>query len=129
MPKKITAIVIDDDRDTVQVFCEYLQIMGIRVIGRGYDGQDAIDLYKKLGPDVVFLDIMMDKYDGIYGLEKIKEIQPDAIVIMITADLTRETEERVTRLNASAIIHKPYDIEDVVQIVRRLTTKIHKGVL
>ncbi len=126
MPK-ITAIVIDDDKDTVKVFSEYLQIMGIRVVGKGYDGQDAIDMYKKFSPDVAFLDIMMDKYDGIYGLEKIKEIQPDAIVIMVTADLTRETEEKVTRLGASAIIYKPYDIDRVVQIVRKLTTaKMHK---
>ncbi len=122
MPK-ITAIVIDDDKDTVKVFSEYLQIMGIRVVGKGYDGQDAIDMYKKFSPDVVFLDIMMDKYDGIYGLEKIKEVQPNAIVIMVTADMTRETEEKVTRLGASAIIYKPYDIDRVVQIVRKLTAK------
>ena len=84
----VTALVIDDDRDTVSVLCDFLQIKGIKVIGMGYNGLEAVELYKKLRPDAVFLDVMMEMYDGMYGLEKIKEIQSDAIVIMVTADMT-----------------------------------------
>lgn len=124
----ITAIVIDDDRDTVDVLCEFLQIKSIKVIGKGYGGIEAVDLYKKLKPDVVFLDVMMDGFDGFYALEKIREIQPDAIVVMVTADLTTTTQDRLSELNASSIIYKPYDINEIMQIVNKLT-QIREGCL
>jgi len=40
-----SVIVVDDDRDTVEVFCEYLAIKDIKVLGRGYDGKTAVELY------------------------------------------------------------------------------------
>lgn len=119
MPQ-LTAIVIDDDHGTVMVFSEYLQIKGIHVIGNGYDGMEAIRLYEKLKPDMVFLDVMMDGHDGFYALEKIKEIQPDAVVIMVTADITKETEEKLSKLNASSIICKPYNMDKVMETVNKL---------
>ena len=61
----ITAIVIDDDKDIVNFFSEYLEIKDINIIGKGYDGKEAVDLYVKLRPDVIFLDVMMDKFDGL----------------------------------------------------------------
>jgi len=49
-----TAIVIDDDYDTVDTFSELLEEQQITVIGKGYNGKNAIDLYSKHSPDVVF---------------------------------------------------------------------------
>ncbi len=118
----ITAIVIDDDRDTVSVLSDFLLIKGIRVIGRGYDGLEAVEIYKRLKPDVVFLDVMMETYDGLYALEKIREIQSDALVIMVTADLTNNTHEKLLDLDASAIIYKPYDINEIMHILNKLHT-------
>ncbi|MDE1812868.1 MAG: response regulator, partial [Thaumarchaeota archaeon] len=118
----MTAIVIDDDKDTVSVLCDFLQIKGIKVIGRGYDGLEAVEIYKKLRPDAVFLDVMMEGYDGIYGLEKIKEIRRDAIVIMVTADMTVSTHDKLITLDASAIVYKPYDINEIMHILGKLST-------
>jgi len=118
----VSVIVIDDDVDTVDVFCEYLEIKEIPVLGRGYDGKDAVELYEKLKPDVVLLDIMMPEYDGFYALENIKKINPDAKVIMVTADLSYDT-ERLGRLKASTVIYKPYEIEKVIETIH----KVHNG--
>ncbi|MDE1812592.1 MAG: response regulator [Thaumarchaeota archaeon] len=118
----ITAIVIDDDKDTVSVLSDFLMIKGIKVIGRGYDGLEAVEIYKRLKPDAVFLDVMMETYDGLYALEKIREIHNDALVIMVTADLTSDTHDRLLRLNASAIIYKPYDINEIMHILNKLYT-------
>ena len=115
-----TSIVVDDDFDTVEVFSEYLELKDIHVVGKGYDGKDAVDLYQKLKPDVVFLDVLMPKYDGFYALEKIRQINPDSKVIMVTASLTAETEDKLNELNASSIIYKPYDIDNVVKTVKRI---------
>ena len=118
-----SVIIVDDDRGTVEVFCEYLQTKGIDVLGVGYDGHQTIELYKQLKPDVVLLDVMMPDYDGFYGLEKIREIDPSAKVIVVTADLTEETEKKLKELNASAIAYKPYDIQNIVETI----DKVSKG--
>lgn len=117
-----SVIVVDDDRDTVEVFCEYLAIKDIEVLGRGYDGKTAVELYKKHTPDVVLLDVMMPDYDGFYGLENIRKINPDAKIIMVTADLTSDTEKKLVDLKASAMIYKPYEIDSVIETIE----KVHK---
>ncbi len=122
----ITAMVIDDDVDTASVLTYFLQIKGITVVGEEYDGAEAVKTYKKLLPDVVFLDVIMEKHDGFYTLEKIREIQSDAIVILITADVTKETRERLEKLHASAIIYKPYDINEVMDTANKLVLKLKR---
>ena len=119
----VKVIVIDDDADTVEVFCEYLEIKDIEVIGRGYNGKTAVELYEKLKPDIMLLDVMMPDYDGFYGLENIKKINPAAKIIMVTADLTYDTEKKLKMYNASAIIYKPYEIDSVIDTIH----KVYKG--
>ena len=115
-----SSIVVDDDFDTVEVFSEYLELKDIDVVGKGYNGKDAVDLYKTLKPDVVFLDVLMPDYDGFYALEKIRQLNPDSKIIMVTASLTAKTEDKLKELNASAIIYKPYDIDNVVKTVHHI---------
>ena len=116
-------IVIDDDKDTVEVFCEYLGIKNIDVVGRGFNGKDAVELFEEHKPDVVLLDVMMPDYDGFYGLRNIRQIDQNAKVIMVTADLTSDTEKKLQELQASAILYKPYEIDSVVETIE----KVHKG--
>ena len=125
----ITAIVVDDDMDTVSVLCDFLQLKGITVLGKGYGGLEAVKIYENLRPDVVFLDVMMKKHDGFYTLQKIREIQSDAIVILITADMTEETRMKLLEMKASAIIYKPYDINEVVDVVNKLVLKLKQELL
>ncbi|MGI0021919.1 MAG: response regulator [Nitrososphaeraceae archaeon] len=119
----IRAIVIDDDLDTVEVFSEYLEMKSVQVVGKGYNGDEAVKLYQKWKPDVVFLDVMMPQYDGFYALEHIRRINSDVIIIMVTADLTIETENKLRALDASAIIYKPFDMEHVMKTVGNFVLK------
>ena len=116
----IKAIVIDDDIDTVDVFCEYLEIQEVTVIGKGYNGKDAVELYQKFRPDIVFLDSMMPDYDGCYALEKIMQIDRKSKVVMVTADMTADTEQKLTELNATAIVYKPFDINRIMEVIGKL---------
>ena len=89
------------------------------LIGRGTNGREAVELYKKLKPDIVLLDVMMPEYDGFYGLQGIRKVDPNANVIMVTADKTTITEERLRELNASDILYKPYEIDDVISAINK----------
>jgi len=117
----IRAIVVDDDKNIVDCFSEFLELRGIHILGKGYDGKEAVDLYAKLRPDVIFLDVLMDRFDGLYALEKIKNIDPDANVIMVTADLSKYTQEKITNLRASATIFKPYEIDEVMHAINNIS--------
>ena len=119
----ITAIVIDDDLDTCDVLSDYLELKQIDVLACGHNGKEAVDLYQKHIPDLVFLDVMMPEYDGFYALEKIKQLRSTAYVITITGDLTTETYNKLKLMNSSAIIYKPFDIEKVMKIVKELTSE------
>lgn len=125
----ITAIVVDDDLDTVEVLSEFLKIKGINVIGSAHDGLEAVMMYMELKPTVVFLDVMMENHDGFYTLEKIRKIHSDAIVILITADITKETRRKLLELDASAIIYKPYDINEVIDVTNNLVLKLQQDLL
>ena len=118
--KMITSIVIDDDVDTVDVFCDYLQIVDVKVLGRGHDGKAAVELYKKYAPNVVFLDLMMPDYDGFYALENIRKINPNAKVVVVTADLRGDTARRLDILKPTEVFIKPYDINKISELLQKI---------
>ena len=115
-----TALIVDDDIDTCDVLSEYLERENIQVLGKAYDGKECVELYQKLKPDLVFSDVMMPHHDGFYVLEKIRQINPNAIVIMVTGDLTAVTENKLEMMNASEIVYKPFDIKKIMIKVNHL---------
>jgi len=112
--------VVDDDKDTVALFSEILQGNNINVVGKGYNGQEAAFLYQKLKPDVIFLDVIMPVYDGIYGITKIKEMNPDAVVIITTNQMTINAQIALNKLRPSAIIKEPIDVDEIIKTVNLL---------
>ncbi len=118
--KGCTAIVVDDDEDTVNLFAEFLEICNVKVLGKSYDGNQAVEMYKKIFPDVVFSDVMMPGYDGFYVLRKIRQINSHAIMVMITGDVRPETISELQRLKADAIVYKPFDMKQIVETVNKL---------
>ena len=115
--KNATALVVDDDPDTVEMFSDYLENKGVNVIGKAKDGKEGFELYKKLKPDVIFLDVIMPNYDGFYTLKKIREIDADAKIIMVTADFSPTTKKKLKELKATDIIYKPYDERAIDRVI------------
>ena len=113
-------LVVDDEYDIAEVFSEFLRIKGFEVVARGYNGKDAAELYAKHQPDVVLMDLVMEGYDGFYGLEKIREQNPAAKIIIFSASLTPEYIERLKKLEVSGITRKPYDMDKVVELIGKV---------
>jgi len=112
-----TAIVIDDDYDTVDTFSELLGEQGISIVGKGYNGKEAIDLYSKHSPDLVFVDIMMPDGSGFHAIRNIKKINDQAKIIAVTADLKTSTYEKLSSLNVHGLVYKPFDFEKIMSLV------------
>lgn len=116
----IRAVIVDDDKETVALFSEILSGNNIEVVGKGYNGQEAAFLYQKLKPDVIFLDVIMPVYDGIYGITKIREMNPEAIVIITTNQMTINAQIALNKLRPSAIIKEPIDVDEIIKKVNQL---------
>ena len=116
----IRAVVVDDEKETLDVFSELLANHEIKVVGRGYNGQEAVFLFQKLKPDLVFLDVSMPTYDGVYGLKKIRELNPNAVIIMIVERMTLKTEMEMNRLKPSAVFREPIDINEIIRKTHEL---------
>ena len=92
--------------------------------GAGYevaeaeDGISALERYFLSKPDIVVLDLVMK---GMYGLEvlaKLREIDPAARVIVVSADVQKSSHELVAAAGASGFLMKPVDPDQILQLVR-----------
>ncbi len=83
------------------------------------DAEEAFQQFKEHSPDLVLLDIILPDVDGLKVLEKIKENESDAIVMMITATKTVKTAVEAMKLGAYDYITKPFDVDELRLIVSR----------
>ncbi|AJW70489.1 response regulator [Nitrosopumilus adriaticus] len=112
-----SAVIVDDDFDTVEVFSEFLSLQNIDVLGKAYNGLDGIKLFEEKQPDIIFSDLWMPEYDGFYLITKLREKFKDAKIIMVTADLTQETDKKLKECNVDAVIFKPFKINQIMKAV------------
>jgi DNA-binding NtrC family response regulator len=83
------------------------------------DAEEAFLRIKEHSPAVVLLDIILPDIDGLKVLEKLKQKDPDLIVIMITATKTVKTAVEAMKLGAYDYITKPFDIDELRLIISR----------
>jgi DNA-binding response OmpR family regulator len=124
MVKPPTVIVIEDDESMAEIFVEWITMAGISVLGMGYDGKHAVDLFEEVKPDVVILDLMMPIYDGFYAIEGIQKIDPNAKFLILTADMTTQTKAKIEKLKMTSLMYKPYDLDEVVSEVKKIAAQV-----
>lgn len=112
-----SVIIVDDNEDLVYSMSELLKMHGIDVIGKAYNGLEAVELFNQLHPDVVLLDLMMPKYDGLYALKKIREIDPNSVILIVTGGATPSLNTEVELLKPNQIIFKPFDVNSLVEVI------------
>lgn len=83
------------------------------------DAEEAFVQIKGHSPDVILLDIILPDIDGLKVLEKIKENDPEVVVIMITATKTVKTAVEAMKLGAYDYVTKPFDVDELRLIISR----------
>lgn len=122
MERQITAIVVDDEKDLVTILADYLKIIDVDVLGVGNNGKEAVELYEKYRPDLVFVDLMMPKYDGVYAVKNIRKRNAKADIIVITAFMRAEIARDLLALQPTKIISKPFDLSQMYDIIEQFRT-------
>lgn len=94
---------------------QMLERHGYEVVGEAGNGIEGIAKYKELQPDLVTMDITMPEMDGIEALREIKQINPQAKVIMISAMGQEKSVKESIVAGASGFILKPFNEEQVIR--------------
>ena len=84
------------------------------------DGMTALERYFLERPDIVILDLVMKGMYGLDVLTKLRELDPNARVVVVSADVQQSSQELVEAAGAVGFINKPVDSERVLNLVRGL---------
>ncbi len=117
--KSYRVLVVDDSMFVTKQIGQILTSEGFDVVATAGDGQEGLEKYKELYPnvDLVTMDITMPKMDGVTALEKIIEFDKDARVIMISALGKQDLVKKSLMIGAKNYIVKPLDRKKVLERV------------
>ena len=123
---KQLVLVVDDEKNIRLLFEEELTEVGYKIIC-AENGEEALRLFKDFQPDLVLLDLKMPGIHGVTVLEKIRELDKDTPVIVVTAhgagsSLQKSQAEytfKKKNLNIVEYITKPVDLDDLVSKVKK----------
>jgi two-component system, chemotaxis family, chemotaxis protein CheY len=106
-PKKI--LVVDDALIIRKMITELAKECGWNIAGEARDGQEACEIYRNQKPDLVTMDMVMPNMDGLEALKKIRELDANARIIMISAVNQKDKLAESIQAGASDFIVKPFD--------------------
>ena len=109
MNKKV--LIVDDEEGIVAFKGRFLKRLNIDSV-LAISGEEALEKYNKEKFDCVFLDVHLGGISGIEVLKKIKEINPDAKVVIITGSISSDNQAKVLENGATDYIQKPIDLAD-----------------
>jgi two-component system, NtrC family, nitrogen regulation response regulator NtrX len=116
-------LVVDDEpgiRDALKQVLEY-EGLEVRVAG---SGGEALSLYPEVRPHLVFLDVKMAGLDGLETLSRLRELDPGAVVVMISGHGTIATAVEATRRGAFDFLEKPLDADRLLVTVRNALERV-----
>jgi two-component system chemotaxis response regulator CheY len=122
----ITVLLIDDSQVVRQMVTPILKSLGLKIVGEASNGREGLALYEKLMPNLVFLDVIMPSMSGIEVLKRIKEINPETIVVMLTSIADREEVLKCKQAGAFTYVLKPSDRQKFERVVSTIKQKLAK---
>lgn len=114
-----SVLIVDDSPVMRNMLAKFFNDNGFTVVGMAADGVEAIELFKKLNPDIMTLDIIMPKMRGTEVLETILTEYPEAKVVMASSISDARTVMKCLKIGAKQYILKPYDQEKVMKAIKK----------
>ncbi|HET7602996.1 MAG TPA: sigma-54 dependent transcriptional regulator [Gemmatimonadales bacterium] len=111
-------LIVDDEPGIRQAVKQVLEYEGIEVRAAG-SGGEAITVYPEFRPHVVFLDVKMAGLDGLETLNRLRDLDPSAVIVMISGHGTVTTAVEATRRGAFDFLEKPLDSDRLLVTVRK----------
>ena len=113
-------LLIDDAEYANDLMQLILEAGGHEVAGTARDGYEGIEKYKQLNPDLVILDVIMPRMGGLECLRGIRDIDPEAKILVVSGDGQEEHVKWLIVGGAQGYITKPYKKEVVLSEIRTI---------
>ena len=123
--KKLTAMVVEDEKVTNELLSSTFKNFFSNVTSC-FNGDEALKEYEKSKPDVIFVDIIMDGMDGIALSRQIREINPNQIIIVISASNDIEKISESIEVGVNSFIQKPIDTKKIIELLGNVVSMITK---
>jgi two-component system chemotaxis response regulator CheY len=112
-------LIVDDAPSVLKALSDSLCAHGHEVYG-AVNGEEAMKKYIELTPDIVLMDVLMPKLDGVRATRSLIERDPKAKIIVVTALGKRGLEKECIEAGASCFIMKPFKIKDLLNMINSL---------
>ncbi|MCM8797371.1 MAG: response regulator [Candidatus Omnitrophica bacterium] len=123
--QKPRALLVDDEPAFLNVLVEWMTSWGYETVAV-YNGADAVSAVENNNFDVIILDYIMPHMNGLIALEKIRKINPNVDVIILTAHPAQGSVASAKKLNISAYVSKLDNIESVYNTLKSVLSIIGK---
>lgn len=110
-------LLVDDEAHIRKYLLLIIKQLGRPTLVEAVNGEDALVVFQRETPEVVLLDVNMPKMGGIETLKRLKAINPDCIVIMLTSLANRETVEQALENGAAGYIRKDTPKEEIAKVL------------
>ena len=114
-------LIVDDETGILTTLAQILGDEGYRTITTT-SGEEALHLFREQRPAVVFLDIWLPDWDGLETLQALRDVDPNAMVIMMSGHGTSETAVKAIKMGAHDYLEKPLSYDRTVKAVRDALT-------
>jgi len=115
-------LIVDDSSMSRRMLRRIVESVGYEVV-EADEGAAGLEKYFLENPGLVFLDLTMKDMYGLDVLEKLRELDPEALVIVASADIQDLTREMVMAAGANAFINKPFSPEKVLKALESVISE------
>lgn len=120
----ISRVLLVDDNDMTRTMLRGILVNAeYELAGEANNGEHGLEMALRLKPDIVCLDIQMPKADGLEVLRRIKQDLPQTAVVMVTANVERETVQTAIASGADGYIVKPFNSARVLDTIAAALAK------
>jgi two-component system chemotaxis response regulator CheY len=116
-------LVADDARFMRELIKEIIEPEGYEVVGEATDGQQAVEAFQKLQPDLVTMDVVMPKRSGIEAVKEIISLDRSARVVMVSALGQEALVTEALQAGALDYVVKPFKPDNVLGTLRKVSEK------
>ena len=114
-------VMIADDSDAIRLLLKKMVSLGEHeLVGEAEDGAEAVEKFNTVKPDVLLLDLSMPKKDGLTVLKEIKETHPDAKIIMLSGDDSKDMINKCLEAGAFSFFPKPFNFDQVIKTLEEI---------